>query len=126
MIAAIKAYSMDVAPSSSAANVMRLDRVIWGISKGLPEKKHVRRLLSRRALGPLCRDVMIATPELRSEILLYGCAEFVVHLVEGGLQARADVLQNCDDADADDGSDKAIFDSRGARLILHETRENGH
>jgi hypothetical protein len=29
MIAAIKAYSMDVAPSSSAANVMGLDRVIW-------------------------------------------------------------------------------------------------
>jgi len=49
-------------------------------------------------------------------------AEGVVDRREGGLEVRADALQNTDNSNADQHGDQAVLDRGGARLVLNETR----
>src|ERR1700722_13151007 len=44
---------------------------------------------------------------------------------EGALQVGAEALDDGDDRNRDAGGDETVFDGRGARLVLGETREKG-
>ena len=48
----------------------------------------------------------------------------VADFTEGSVQVGVDLTEDGDDADAEDRSNEAVFDGRGARLILQEAREN--
>src|SRR2546429_450049 len=54
-----------------------------------------------------------------------GLLERVLHRLERAAQVGADVLHDGDDGNGDAGGDEAIFDGGGARLVLHETRNEG-
>ena len=44
---------------------------------------------------------------------------------EAGVQLGADTVDNGDNRNGDASGDQAILDSRGARLVLHKTRNEG-
>src|SRR5579863_4666382 len=44
---------------------------------------------------------------------------------ERGVQLGAKALDDGDDRDRNAGGDETVFNGRGARLVLHETREKG-
>src|SRR5258706_4308880 len=49
-----------------------------------------------------------------------------LHTAEGCIQMRANALNDCNDRDRDTGSDQAVLDGSGTRLVSQETREFCH
>src|SRR5580698_5135610 len=74
---------------------------------------------SKKEKAPVAnRSPLVAEEERR---LLEGAG----NAGERGLQIAAEALNNGDDRNRDAGSNQAVFDRRGARLVLHKTRKNG-
>ena len=61
----------------------------------------------------------VAAPLSKSQGLLESSIDFA----ELGVQVAADARQDGDDHDCDERSNQAVFNSRGARLVLHVTRK---
>lgn len=82
-------------------------------------QKHVQRLLPGRAQGR-SRWGRPRIASFQSRLFRSG-REIRTNRVERALEVRADVRQRCDDADAYDGGDQAIFDGSDAGLIIDKT-----
>ena len=60
---------------------------------------------------------------MRKERLL-AVLHFGRNVAERALEFIAEALESCDDADADESGDQAVLDCGGARLVIHETRND--
>ena len=96
---------------------MPKDRI--GLSLSAAEKMRPERF-PRAHTNALAKDAGLVASRRRS----------IRHARRDGAQCSFEALPNRaesgDDANGDDGCDEAIFNSRCARLVLHETRKHVH